>query len=65
MAECSHASLDLWSGGYYLACRRCHKRWVAIHTEGNDHNTDHDPRFSNLSVPDHEYVLVLRERDGA
>lgn len=48
MSACKHEELWLWSGGFYLACGVCRKRWVAIKDEGTDAATDHEPRFEPL-----------------
>lgn len=58
MDECGHVRLQLWSGGYYLACADCGKKWVAIKSDGNDHSTDHNPRYGSLIQGLFEYQLL-------
>lgn len=45
MDECGHTRLHLMSGGYYLGCADCGKKWVAIGPEGNDKSLDQKPRY--------------------
>jgi hypothetical protein len=58
MDECGHARLHLMSGGYYLGCPDCHKKWVAITNDGDDKALDHKARFGSLIQPYFDYVLT-------
>jgi len=67
MDECGHVRVQLWSGGYYLACGDCGKKWVAIKNEGDDHDTDHAPRYGSSIQGYFEYQLLpvlLRQNDS-
>ncbi len=56
MDECGHTRLQLASGGYYLGCADCGKRWVAVH-QRHDQAIDREPRFGHSIQPLFEYVL--------
>jgi len=58
MDECGHTRLHLMSGGYYLGCIDCGKKWVAITNDGNDRSADHAPRYGASIQPYFEYLLT-------
>lgn len=62
MDECGHTRLQLWSGGYYLACADCHTKWVAIKGDGTDRDVDHHARFGDSIQPLFEYFLKPTRR---
>lgn len=57
MDECGHTRLHLMSGGYYLGCTDCGKKWVAITNEGDDRALDHKPRFGASVQQYCDYIL--------
>lgn len=58
MDECGHARLHLMSGGYYLGCVDCGKRWVAIDNSGPDTAVDRKGRFGSMIQTYFEYALT-------
>ena len=62
MDECGHTRLHLASGGYYLGCADCGKKWVAIRNDGDDRSTDHAPRFGSMIQTYFEYIMTAIPR---
>jgi hypothetical protein len=51
-SQCIHGTLTFGSGGYYVICKECHGRWVAISNRGNDHEPDHSRAGNLVSMQD-------------
>jgi len=61
--KCPHEKLTFGSGGFYIFCVNCSRRWVACSVD-NDCQPDYEASGDDLNGGDYRIKIVNKNGDG-